>query len=59
MPRVRGEGELVIDSVDHGLSGYDGSYPFLHNVVLGRLYAVAAIAVVNRPLVSSRFLRFV
>jgi len=49
----------MIDSVDHGLSGYDGSYPFLHNVVLGRLYAVAAIAVVNRPLVSSRFLRFV
>jgi Right handed beta helix region len=34
----------LIDNLDYGLAGVDGSYTFLHNWVIGGMYSVAAIA---------------
>lgn len=34
----------LIDNLDYGLAGIDGDYTFLHNSVIGGMYAVAAIA---------------
>jgi hypothetical protein len=39
------KGNILVDSLDYALAGYDGSYTFDRNVVIGGLYAVAAVAV--------------
>jgi len=46
------KGNVLIDSADYALAGYDGSYTFSQNLVIGGLYGVASIAVVANTAVT-------
>ncbi len=45
-------GNLLINSIDYALAGYDGSYSFLQNLIVGGLYGVAAISVAANTMVT-------
>jgi hypothetical protein len=53
------KGNVVINSPDYGLAGYDGSYSFLQDLVVGGLYGVASIAVVANTTVTLSHVVFV